>query len=68
MLEGKNYCAADMVLLIVCGFSHHVTGYANSPDMTGAQAMYSSLMSRYLSGKWKRGRIREELKPIGTEL
>lgn len=52
--EGINYCAVDVVAPIMCGFFDCVTGYQKSPLATISHVVYSTLMSRAVSGSWKR--------------
>lgn len=66
MLEGKCYCAVDMLFRIKCGFIDLVTGYIDSSKMNRVHVMYSQLLSRILSGNQKRGGTIEELKVIGA--
>lgn len=68
VLKEKDYCAPDIVLPVLCGFIDRVTRCIKSPNMTRVHVTYSLLMSRAVSGSWKRGYTSEELKAIGTEV
>lgn len=50
MLQGNEYSAVYMLLLILCDFIDRVTEYVQSLKMTSVHAMYSSLMSGVISG------------------
>lgn len=65
MLERKHYRAFNLVLSIFCGFIERVTGYTQALNITRAHAIYVSLMSRVVSGRWRQARTIEELKLFG---
>lgn len=68
MLEGKDYCTADIVFLIMRGFIDRVTGYKMAPNMTRLHAMYSLLMNinEVMSDNWRPRRGRENIKAFSA--
>lgn len=54
MFDGSDYCAVDIVISFLCGFIDRVTGLTKRPKFNIVHAIYSSLISRVVSGNCKR--------------
>lgn len=54
MPEGENYCPVDMIVPNFRDITDRKTGDTRSPKNSLGHAIYMSLMSKVMSGEWKR--------------